>query len=559
MRSGLVEDVVGALERKHAWLFRTAGSHLGDSSALPPDVLDRSVSRLTLVSVIVFGMSVVATIVFVATELLQIGGGFDRPILTIISIGVMAVGVFFTSRWSALSDRTKINIGLVWLVLGSFAMGLFRHWLPYHPDDVIRGPSPVMVVNVLFPVLVPVAPRRMLAAGLLAAATDPLAMLVLHQSGGHPMPSLTAQLWLYCPGFGGAVLGLVVSRIIYSLGRSVSEARELGSYHLVERLGEGGMGEVWRAEHRMLARPAAVKLVKPEKLGAGDPALAGTILGRFEREAQATAMLQSSHTVELYDFGVADDGTFYYVMELLHGMNLEALVTRYGPLPAGRIVYLLRQVCHSLRDAHHAGVVHRDIKPANIYVCQKGIEYDYVKVLDFGLVKYHKPSPDEVRFTLEGGVAGTPACMAPEAVLGKSDLDHRADIYSLGCVAYWLATGRDPFLGETPMEVMVAQVQQAPEPPSTVTDNPVPAALERVILSCLAKERADRPAHVGEVDRALAATRLASSWTADDAEAWWRERVEADPSAAEALAPTTSPDELFAADTLPGTAARSEP
>jgi len=552
MRTGLVEEMVGGLKRKHAWLFQKEISTPGDSSALPSDVLDRSVLRLTAVSAFGFAAAVVATILFAATDLLRIGGGFDRPILTIVSIGVMSAIVFFLARSQAIASQTKLTIGLGYLVLASFSMGLFRHWLPYHPDDVIRGPSPVMVLNVLFPVLIPVAPRRMLLAGLLAAATDPLAMLLLAHAG-RPMPSVATQLWLFCPGFGGAVLGQIAAHVIYSLGKSVREARELGSYRLVECLGEGGMGEVWRAEHRMLARPAAVKLIKPERLGASDPALANIILGRFEREAQATAALQSHHTVELYDFGVADNGTFYYVMELLHGMNLETLVSRHGPLPPGRIVYLLRQVCHSLRDAHHAGVVHRDVKPANIYVCQKGLDYDYVKVLDFGLVKYHQPTPAEVRLTVEGGVAGTPACMSPEAVLGKRDLDHRADIYSLGCVAYCLATGRDVFAGDTPMEVMIAHVQSPPQPPSELAGDSFPRALEQVILSCLAKSREDRPATIADVDRALAGVEATPSWGNAEAEAWWREHAAHEPGPPAAHEPT-APGELVLADTLPGAA-----
>jgi len=557
MRSAIVDEVVGGLKRRHAWLFRRSLPGLADSTALPADLLERSVFRLAVVCAISFAISLLATVLFAANDYFEIQGGVDRPIFALASIAAMSALVFFLARSSRLPERTRLHIGLVYLVLASFSMSLFRHWLPYAPDTVVRGPSPVMVQIMLFAVLVPVAPRRMLLAGLLAASTDPLAMVLLAEVG-RPMPSLAAQLWLILPGYAGALLGLVLSHVVYSLGKSVSEARELGSYQLVERLGEGGMGEVWRAEHLMLARPAAVKLVRREKLGTSDPAVTETILSRFEREAQATAALQSHHTIELYDYGVAEDGTFYYVMELLDGMNLETMVARHGALPPARVVHLLRQVCHSLRDAHHAGVVHRDVKPANIYACQKGLECDYIKVLDFGLVKYHQPTPAEVRLTIEGGVAGTPAFMSPEAVLGKSDVDHRADIYSLGCVAYWLVTGRDLFEGETPMEVMVAHVQTKPVPPSEVAPHDIPVALEEIILACLAKDRADRPPRIEEVEHALAAAELAPAWTNADAAAWWREHSSRSEDDASAVATTKAANGLVLADTLPGDFGQSQ-
>ncbi len=206
------------------------------------------------------------------------------------------------------------------------------------------------------------------------------------------------------------------------LGRRLRAAQELGSYQLVELLGRGGMGEVWRAQHRLLARSAAIKLVRPEVLGASGRAEGKILmLRRFEREAQATAALSSPHTIRVFDFGVTRDGTFYYVMELLAGRDLESLVREFGPVPADRAVYLLRQVCHSLADAHARGLVHRDIKPANIYVCRMGLEYDFVKVLDFGLVKFNdqrRAGAQETLLTASHTTTGTPAFMAPEIILG---------------------------------------------------------------------------------------------------------------------------------------------
>src|SRR5262245_24008926 len=217
----------------------------------------------------------------------------------------------------------------------------------------------------------------------------------------------------------------------------------MGSYHLVELLGRGGMGEVWRGEHRLLKRPAAIKLVRPELLGANSDADSHDMLRRFEREAQATAALSSPHTIRLFDFGVTSDRTFYYVMELLAGRDLESLVREFGPVPADRALFLLRQACHSLADAHARGLVHRDVKPANIYTCRMGLEYDFVKVLDFGLVKFaDRTAMQQTLMTAAHTTTGTPAYMAPELILGEADIDRRADVYALGCVAYYLLTGQ---------------------------------------------------------------------------------------------------------------------
>ena len=210
------------------------------------------------------------------------------------------------------------------------------------------------------------------------------------------------------------------------------------------------MGEVWRARHRLLIRPAAIKLIRQRALGAmaGDPEL---LVRRFEREARATAALTSPHTVQLYDFGVTEDGRLYYVMELLDGLDLDTLVRQHGPLPAERVVHLLRQVCSALQDAHGNGLVHRDIKPANVVVSRAGTTFDFVKVLDFGLVKLdsaRSADKDAIKLSAEGSWSGTPGYMAPEVVLGAADTDHRVDLYALGCVAYWLLTGKMVFEGE---------------------------------------------------------------------------------------------------------------
>jgi len=294
----------------------------------------------------------------------------------------------------------------------------------------------------------------------------------------------------------------------------------MGSYRLIELLGKGGMGEVWRAEHRMLARPAAIKLIRRESLQAGSGA--SDVRRRFEREAAATAMLQSPHTVQLYDFGVADDGRFYYVMELLDGLDLETFVTRFGAVPAARAVAWLVQACASLEEAHERGLVHRDIKPANIYTCRLGSEVDWIKVLDFGLVKQAPAGDDATRLTAEGVTAGTPGYMAPEMAAGISDVDRRADIYALGCVAYWLVTGTQVFEGDTPLKMIVDHVRTPPVPPSRRCELPIPGELEEIILWCLEKKPEDRPQSAAAIAEPLAALSLNPAWSDAEARAWWR-------------------------------------
>jgi len=284
----------------------------------------------------------------------------------------------------------------------------------------------------------------------------------------------------------------------------------------------GGMGEVWRAEHRTLARPAAIKLIRPEIMGSlgGD---AGDIARRrFEREAQATALLRSPHTIEVYDFGITGDGTFYYVMELLDGFDLDRLIDSYGPVPAERAVHFLRQVADSLAEAHEVGLVHRDVKPANVYTCRQGRAADFVKVLDFGLVKPSNPkSQDAVKLTADHSIGGTPAFMSPEQALGGETIDGRSDIYSVGCLGFWLLTGQHVFQGRTPMEVITKQVSEEPAAPSTVCELPIPAELDALVLRCLSKDPADRPQNGDELLDALAAVPLGEPWTQTRSRAWW--------------------------------------
>jgi serine/threonine-protein kinase len=297
-----------------------------------------------------------------------------------------------------------------------------------------------------------------------------------------------------------------------------AEAHRVGPYRLLRRLGAGGMGEVYLAEHALLRRPCAVKVIRPER--AGDP----QNLSRFEREVRATAALTHPNTVEVYDYGHADDGTFYYAMEYLPGLSLEDLVQRHDPLPPGRAVHLLRQVCGALGEAHAAGLVHRDVKPGNVLVCARGGRHDVAKLLDFGLVQAHGLEEGTEKLTRQGAIAGTPAFMSPEQAAGHADVDGRSDLYSLGAVAYYLLTGRPPFERQTVVQTLAAHLGEPPLPPDRHRPD-VPADLQAVVLRCLEKDPARRFADAGELDRALAGCACAGGWTSETAAGWWRERT----------------------------------
>jgi hypothetical protein len=319
------------------------------------------------------------------------------------------------------------------------------------------------------------------------------------------------------------------------LAREASDrAKELGSYRLVELLGQGGMGEVWRAEHRLLVRQAAIKLIRPDALAAMDVP-ASELRERFRREAQTLATLRSRHTIDLFDYGVTEDGTFYIVMELLDGMDLASVVQRDGPQPAGRVIHLLIQACSSLAEAHAAGLVHRDIKPANIFVCRAADEVDVVKLLDFGLVQTggdaSRPpgaEPDPARLTLAGEPLGTPGYMAPEQLRARPT-DGRADLYSLACTAVWLLSGRLPFEGSTTVTVLAGHLYGPVPDLTALVPGYMPPELDRLLRQCLAKAPEDRPGDAATLASALRAITLPpeEAWTPGRAQAWWAARAAA--------------------------------
>jgi hypothetical protein len=312
-----------------------------------------------------------------------------------------------------------------------------------------------------------------------------------------------------------ATIAIFGAAKLEELRQQVAAARRLGQYQLVRRLGTGGMGEVHLAEHLLLKQPVAIKLIRPDR--AGDP----DALARFEREVRATARLKHWNTVQIYDFGFAEDGTFYYVMEFLPGLTLEQIVQRDGPLPPARVIHFLRQVCAALAEAHGMHLVHRDVKPANVMVCERGGVHDVAKLLDFGLVRGGGPNADTMHDTQQ--VLGTPGYMAPEQAQGRDDLDATADIYAVGATAYLLLTG-EPAIPRGPVGQML--ITQATEPivPPRVRRPDIPADLDAVVMRCLERDPARRYASAAELDAALLACAAAGRWQPEDAAAWWRTR-----------------------------------
>ncbi|MEP6687425.1 MAG: serine/threonine-protein kinase [Gemmatimonadales bacterium] len=496
-------------------------------SALPHDLLEQVRGRVRLLAGLLLIGFALDPAIFALGWIIGTLTGFPVHfgkvgfVFTDGAVALASLGVWWLAGEGRVPASRLLTLGLLYEVAICFALAFTAYWEWTLDSGVIPPLIWVPAVIIFFPLIMPGPPRLMLGAAIAAGLTAPLALLVLdhwgklHPTGDDYIRSVVNSAF----GVGFAYLG---SRVVYGLGRQVAAARELGSYRLEERLGAGGMGEVWRARHRMLARPAAIKLIHPTLQGSG---ATDELQRRFEQEAQAIARLRSPHTVEVFDFGVADNGAFYYAMELLEGLDADALVRRFGPLPPDRTVYLLRQVCHSLAEAQACGLVHRDIKPANIFLCRYGQDHDFVKVLDFGLVKAldaraERAAPAAPGLTAENTVQGTPAFIAPEQAMGDVSVDGRADIYATGCVAYWLLTGHHVFTADTAMGILIHHASTPPVPPSGRTNQPIPPALERLIMACLAKDPADRPQTARDLSLRLAETGC-DGWNEDRAREWW--------------------------------------
>jgi hypothetical protein len=328
---------------------------------------------------------------------------------------------------------------------------------------------------------------------------------------------------------GAALFGFtaLVERLQTSIRKSALAERRLGQYVLVQEIGRGANGMVYRARHSLLRRPVAIKLLSPDTTNE-------STAERFEHEVQMTSQLTHPNTVAIYDYGRTPEGLFYYAMEYLGGIDLDQLVRQFGPQPEARVIHILRQVCGSLAEAHRTGLIHRDIKPANIVLTRRGGVYDMVKVLDFGLVKEVTLGP--ARGLAKNAVVGTPHFMAPEAVYKPESVDSRSDLYSLGCVGYWLITGRTLFNGDDVNALMTQQVEGTPTRPCEVLGQQISTDLEELVMQCLAKAPEERPASAEALDLALARCVSAGAWTAADAEHWWRiHAVSVEPSVTTAM------------------------
>jgi serine/threonine-protein kinase len=446
--------------------------------------------------------------------------------------------MFLLTRRSWFSKSTLLNLGVLYFILGGTLISIGNSYYHVGDDGDIRmkGISWLCVWILTYPMAVPTTRTRMFASALLVAATDPLfAFLRAHAiSGGWPS---AGALYAYFPNLICAFLAILPAHILLKMHRKLTKARKMGSYELIRRIGQGGMGEVWEAKHRYLARPAAVKIIRGDQLRLNaSPEDTRRVLRRFEREAQATAALESPHTIQLYDFGLSRSGTFYYVMELLDGFNLDTFVRKFGPMDSPRVVLILRQICDSLQDAHDKGLIHRDIKPANIFLCRRGLNEDYAKVLDFGLVKNDPSVNMQDSLATSEMTTGTPAFMAPEQASAAGSVDARTDLYALGCVAYWLLTGRLVFEADSPFEMLVAHMRDEVIPPSQLSEREIDSNLEELILDCLQKDPARRPGSAREVAARLRVCHASEAWSTVQALRWWDRHAPAGARALEKVA-----------------------
>jgi hypothetical protein len=524
-------------ESRIAWL---------ESGPLPAALREHAVRRLGLMALVIIGLCFAFWLLnfftirheIPARMLRYYGSNFGRVLLPSLSLPLIVASIWLRrlTRKPGVDRRRVLTIGAAYQVGVAIVLGFVHHLHGWEGLWTYTGWSYVAFTMVAFAAIVPATPGRTLMISALCVACDMVALGVTVAAGA-PRPARPLLAMLIVPDLFAVVFAYFVSLVVHGLGRRIERAERMGSYRLVSLLGQGAMGEVWRAEHSTLARPAAIKLVRPEAFGAGFDTPA-SLAARFEREAQATAMLCSPHTIRVYDFGQAQDGTLYYVMELLEGIDLERFVRRFGPMPAARAVYVLRQVCRSLAEAHARGFVHRDIKPANIILCRYGLEVDHVKVLDFGIVKPMTPAPAEgAALTQQGQISGTPNYLSPEQARGTDQVDGRADLYSLGCVAFWLLTGTRVFPHESVVGQIIAHASETPRRVSATL--PVPEALDAIVARCLAKRPEDRLPDALALDAALASVPLPSEWTQEEAKGFWDTRMVTTLTANHLITPST--------------------
>lgn len=452
------------------------------------DLLKDAAKRLMLVALLVVcvaTLGVIATTVELVTEpqshsWVRLGAaGWVLLLSSIVAFALRRAELTVAQmRWTATG----------FLFVLAVSTGLLRHLVGAGESTIGMIPG-IAAMVMLLPVLVPGSPRRAALNGAMATAVDVATYVALVASGMRDAVGAAETFGMFRGDLIAIGVAYGIAHIVVSLEDRIIQARHLGAYTLHEKLGEGAMGEVWTASHANLQRPAAVKLIHPDTFEARDLFAREQLIQRFEREAQATAALRSPHTVDIYDFGVADDGTLYYVMELLEGEDVQRIVDRDGPMPVPRVLHLLRQVCQSLAEAHDKGMVHRDVKPANVLVCKYGRERDFVKVLDFGLVKV---AVAQAELTMVGTPTGTPAFMAPEQARDGHAVDGRADIFAAGALACFMLSGRLVY-GDMAPAAYLAALESKPVPKLSTIGIHVPPDLEALLQQCLEREPDARP------------------------------------------------------------------
>jgi serine/threonine-protein kinase len=477
-----------------------------------------------------------------------IAPGVDLGSRLLLGSAAVAAGLWWVCRRGTRSETEllaadAVATTLIALFNAALVFAAFPGELP--GSGYARGLVGVALGLVLRAIVVPSSPRRTFALGLVASALTVGASTWWHAGQGGRQAETVHAAWTALTCLGAVAISTVASRSIFGLREQVREASQLGQYTLLEKIGEGGMGAVYRASHVMLRRPTAVKLLPPGQRGAER-------LQRFEREVQMTSRLTHPNTVAIYDYGRTADGVFYYAMEYLEGLNLEGLTRHDGPQSAGRVVHVLRQVASSLAEAHEIGLIHRDVKPANvILVPQRGGAPDVAKVVDFGLVKELDQDTDLSR---DDQIAGTPLYLAPEAITSPGRVGARSDLYSLGCVGYFLLTGRPVFEGRNMVEVCGHHLHTKPQPPAERLGQPVPAGLSALLLACLEKDPAERPSFAGAFLDTLDRLADVPPWTGELARAWWTTRgapiVARVRAEAKAPRPPGRRQELSALDTM---------
>jgi serine/threonine-protein kinase len=486
---------------------------------LSQQLVDEGARRLTgLAGVLAVGVVMFHVVQRAAQP--QLAPLIDDPVnrLAALLAVLMAGGLVALQRFNAVTSTTLLQLGIAFEIAVALAIAMVETSRPFDASSTLLGLSAVGPLILFAGAVIPTQPAARLGIAIAAASMWPLAYWINATRFSFVTASWRQPAIFALMNYVFAGLAYVVARRSFTAVQNVEEPRDLGSYKLLWPIGEGGMGEVWRASHKLLARPAAIKLVK---IDAGRQDIFAL---RFHREANAISSLQSPNTVYLYDFGTTEQGRLYYVMELLDGISLQTLVTTFGPQPPSRVVAILRQACRSLEEAHAKKIVHRDLKPSNVMICQVAQVFDFVKVVDFGLAKPFGMAAESANLTVEGMTVGTPEYMAPEVARSTKKIDARADLYALGCVAYFLLTGTLVFPDTNPVSAALKHMSAVPEPPSSRTSQVIPEDLERIVLRCLEKDPRARPASARELERMLAACQI-SAWTEDDAARWWEEHL----------------------------------